>query len=399
MSRIPTAAVLLAAAVLFLPSQSVAADRWVGSWGCAPQLSEPANRPPAPGLSGNTLRQTVRTTVGGKKLRLRFSNAYGDAPLSIEAVQIALSGGGAAIRPGTGKMLKFQGAASITIPAGMEEMSDAIGYSLPPMADVSVTIRFGQTPAAVTGHPGSRSTSYLQAGNAIDVADMAQAARTTHWYVLTGIDVVGGKHAASVVIPGDSITDGRGSTTDGNDRWTDFLARRLGADAKTASISVLNEGLGGNAILRGGLGPPLMKRFDHDVFGQSSAQWVILLEGVNDIGVSSSATVADDLIAAMGPMIDRAHGHGLRVYGVPILPFGRSMYSSAAHEAARQRVNEWIRSSGKFDAVIDMDEAVRDPANPANLLPIYDTGDHLHLNPAGYRKMAESIDLKLFARP
>jgi lysophospholipase L1-like esterase len=233
----------------------------------------------------------------------------------------------------------------------------------------------------------------------IDAADLPQAAKATHWYVLTGIDVMENHPAAAVVVLGDSITDGRGSTTDGNDRWTDNLARRLLANPGTASISVLNEGLGGNAILAGGLGPPAVKRFDSDLFGQSSPRWLIVLEGVNDIGVSSSPTVADELIAALGQFIDKAHARNILVYGVPILPFGRSMYSSPAHELAREKVNQWIRTSGRFDAVINMDAAVREPLDPANLQAIYDTGDHLHPNQAGYMKMADVIDLTLFSLP
>jgi lysophospholipase L1-like esterase len=348
--------------------------------------------PPAPGLSGNTLRQTLRTTVAGKQLRLRFANLFGDGPLTMDAVQLAASAGPGLIRAGSGKAVLFHGAASVQIPQGGTVISDVLDYDLAPMSDLAITIHFGDVPGALTGHPGSRSNSFIQAGNTMDAADMTQGAKTAHWYVITGIDVLRADVPGVVVVMGDSITDGRGSTTDGNDRWTDVLARRL------HDIPVLNEGLGGNAVLTGGLGPPAVTRLDRDVFGQSSARWMIVLEGVNDIGVSRSATVADDLIAAFGQFIEKAHSHGVRVYGVPILPFGRSMYSSPAHETARQTVNNWIRTSGKFDAVIDMDAGVRDPDAPANLLAEYDSGDHLHLNPAGYRKMAEVIDLGLFGK-
>lgn len=373
-------------------------SHWVGTWGCAPQLTEPVNLPPAPGLSGNTLRQIVRVTIGGKQLRVRFANLFGDGPLTMNSVHLAASAGGGAVQPGTGKGVLFHGAASVTIPPGETVVSDTVDYDLAPAADVAITIYFGVTPGAVTGHPGSRSTSYLQAGNTIDVASMGQAAKVVHWYVITGIDVLRTDNAGVVVVLGDSITDGRGSTPDGNDRWTDDLARRLQSNKSTAAISVLNEGLGGNAVLAGGLGPPAVTRFDRDLFGQSTARWLIVLEGVNDIGVSKSPTVAADLIAAFGRFIDKARDHNIRVYGVPILPFGRSMYFSPAHEAARETVNEWIRSVGRFDAVIDMDAAVRDPGEPANLAAAYDSGDHLHLNPAGYEKMAEVIDLSLFER-
>jgi lysophospholipase L1-like esterase len=370
---------------------------WVGAWGCAPQLTEPANLPPAPGLSGNTLRQIVRVTLGGKELRVRFSNLFGDGPLSVDSAQLAISAGGGAIQPGTGKRLKFRGFDSVTIPQGGETFSDTLDYDLPPMTDMAITIRFREVPAAVTGHPGSRSTSYLAAGNEVGAASLTQPAKAAHWYIVTGIDVMADGASASVAVLGDSLTDGRGSTTDGNDRWTDVLARRLYANERTALVTVLNEGLGGNTVLARGLGPPAVTRFDRDMLGQTAVRWLIVLEGVNDIGGNVSPNVAADLIAAYQQFIDKAHARGVRVYGVPILPFGKSMYDSPAHEAARQTVNQWIRTSGRFDAVIDMDAAVRDPETPSNLLPAYDTGDHLHLNPAGYRKMAEVIDLNLFA--
>lgn len=367
---------------------------WVGTWGCAPQLTEPGNMPPAPGLAGNTLRQIVRTTRGGSRLRLRFSNAFGDGPLTLRAVQLALSAGAGSVAAGSGKAASFHGAASVTIPAGASVVSDPLAYELAPMADVAISIWFGDVPGKLTGHPGSRSTSYLVAGNAAGAETMEDAAKTVHWYVATGIDVAA--EGAEVVVLGDSITDGRGSTTDGNDRWTGDLARRLASGAETRGVTVLNEGLGGNAVLKGGLGPPAVERFGRDVLGQNAPRWLIVLEGVNDIGASRSPEVAAELIAAYGHMIDEAHARGIRVYGVPILPFGGSMYASPAHEAARQTVNDWIRTSGRFDAVIDMDAALRDPAEPAKLLAAYDTGDHLHPNAAGYQRMAAIIDLTLF---
>ena len=387
-----TLAVCLTAATLF----GQTAPHWVGTWGCAPQLTEPANLPPAPGLSGNTLRQTVRVTLGGKRLRARFSNVFGNAPLIMNAVHIAVATDGGSIQTTSVKALAFGGAASVTVPAGEALMSDPFDYDLSAMSDLAVTIYFGDTPSAVTGHPGSRATTYLQAGNAIDAESLTAPAKTAHWYSLTGLDVVTASGGATVVVLGDSITDGRGSTTDGNDRWTDVLARHLHGNQDTALISVLNEGLGGNAVLTGGLGPPAVTRLDRDLFGQSSPRWLIVLEGVNDIGGGKNPNVADDLIAAFGKFIEQAHARSIRAYGVPILPFGGSMYDSPAHEAARQKVNEWIRISGRFDAVIDMDSAVRDPASPSRLLPAYDTGDHLHLNPAGYEKMGGMIDLSLF---
>ena len=278
-------------------------------------------------------------------------------------------------------------------------MSDEFDYDLAPLTDYALTIAFGNmSDTVVTGHPGSRSTSYLTAaGTGVTAATLpADAATTAHWYIFTGIDVVADPSSSAVVVLGDSITDGRGSDTDGNNRWTDNLAQRLSANPATRTIAVQNEGLGGNAVLTGGLGPPAVTRLERDLLEQSSARFLIVMEGVNDIGVARSDAVSADLIAAYQRFIDTAHHNGVRVYGIPILPFGKSMYDSPAHETARQSVNNWMRTSGKFDAVIDMDAAVRDPANPGTLLPAYDSGDHLHPSVAGYRKMAEIIDLKLF---
>jgi lysophospholipase L1-like esterase len=327
---------------------------------------------------------------------VQFSNTYGSSPVTIKAAHLAVSKGGSAIEPATDKALTFQGASSITIQAKEAVYSDTIDFNVAPLSNLAVSIYFGETSADVTGHPGSRTTSYIQSGNAVTATNMESAAKTDHWYNLSGIDLWLDDSYACVVTLGDSITDGRGSTTNGNDRWPDNLARRLQADPNTAKIGVLNQGIGGNAVVAGGLGPTALERFKHDVLGQSGVRWVIILNGVNDIGGSKSPKVATDLIAAYEQFIDKAHANKILVYGVPILSFGGSMYDSNDHEAARQTVNKWVRTSGKFDAVIDLDAAVRDPANPTKLLPAYDTGDHLHLNVAGYQKMAEAIGLDLF---
>jgi len=376
--------------------KAAAEECWIGTWVSAQQLTEPGNLPPAPGLSNNTLRQVIHVTLGGSQLRVQLSNAYGSSQVTINAAHLAVSTGGSAIDPATDKALTFQGESSITIPAGQAVYSDTLNFDVTPLSNLAVSIYFGDTSADVTGHPGSRTTSYIQSGNAVTAIDMASAVKTDHWYILSGVDLRLDDSYACVVTLGDSITDGRGSTTNGNDRWPDNLARRLQANPNTAKIGVLNQGIGGNAVVFGGLGPTARKRFEHDVIDQNGVRWVIILNGVNDIGYSGSQKVADNLITAYEKFINMVHARGILAYGVPILPFGGSMYDSELHEAARQIVNKWIRTSGKFDAVIDLDAAVRDPANPARLLPAYDTGDHLHLNPAGYQKMAEAIDLDLF---
>jgi len=218
-------------------------------------------------------------------------------------------------------------------------------------------------------------------------------AKPEHWYILSRIDLWLDDSYSCVVTLGDSITDGSGSATNGNNRWPDNLASRLAADPSTAKVGVINEGIGGNTVVSGGLGPTALVRFDHDVIGQPGVRWVIILEGVNDIGGGQSAS---SLISAYQQFINKAHAANILAYGVPILPFGGSSYDSTAHRAVRDTVNNWIRTSGQFDAVIDLDAAVRDPADPEKLLAAYDSGDHLHLSVAGYQKMADSIDLYLF---
>ncbi len=357
--------------------------------------------PPAPGLTSNTLRQIVHVSIGGKRLRVRFSNAFGTKPVALSSAHIALSEGSSKIKPETDEALTFQGKASLIIPAGESVLSDNFNFNLAPLSDVAVTIHFGGTSEAVTGHPGSRTTSYLQRGDAVSVTDLPKAAKTEHWYILNGIDVSAAKSSAAIVALGDSITDGRGSGTDKNDRWPDNLARRLQANKGTADIAVLNAGIGGNCVLRGGLGPTALSRFDRDVISQSDVRWLIVFEGVNDIGGnhdSASASVAMNLIAAYERMIEKAHAHNIRIYGATITPFGGSFYDSLAHETARETENRWIRTSGKFDAVIDFDAAIRDPKLPSKLLTAADSGDHLHPNEVGYKIMADAIDLTLFNR-
>jgi lysophospholipase L1-like esterase len=336
----------------------------------------------------------VRVSIGGSRLRLRLSNEYGTAPVVLTSTHIAKSQGAGAIDTATDKALSFNGAASVTIPAGQLVWSDPIDFQLAPLTNLAVSIHFGAQSGAVTGHPGSRTTSFLQTGDAVATASLATATKTEHWYFITGIDVMADAGSAAVVVLGDSITDGRGSTTDMNNRWPDYLAQRLQANPATSKVGVLNMGIGGNNVLSGGLGPTASARFDHDVIQQSGVRWLIVLEGVNDIGASGGETVANGLIDAYKTFVMKAKAANIRAYGVPILPIVGSQY--AGGESTRKTINDWIRTSNTFDAVLDLDAAVRDPANPTQLLPAYDSGDKLHLSPAGYQKMAEAVDLSLF---
>ncbi len=379
-----------------------AADRWVATWATAAQLTEPRNMPPEPGLSGNTLRQALRVSIGGSRLRVRWSNEYGQSPMVIREARLARTLGGGAIDPATERGLTFGGQPEVTLPAGQVAVSDPLDFELEPMADVALTVAFGDVPADLTGHPGSRTTSWIQPGNAVGAATMATGVETEHWYAITGIDVVA-PEAAGVAILGNSITDGRGSTTNAQDRWPDMLSRRLRVDPATARVAVLNLGTGGNCVLRACLGPAGIGRYQRDILDQAGVRWVIVLEGVNDIGgaggTAASDSVAAGLIAAYQEMVERAHARGLRIYGATITPFGGSFYDGPGHEAARTRVNAWIRTSGAFDAVIDFDEAVRDPSAPTRLRPDADTGDHLHPNAEGYRIMGGAVPLTLFREP
>ena len=376
------------------------AKKWVGTWSTAPQLVEPNNMPPAPGLSNNTLRQVVRVSIGGKKLRFKFSNRFGKTPVTLKAVHISVSTGGSAIQERSVKTLAFNGRPDYTMEPGTDVSSDVVAFDLKPRMEVAITISFGETSPTLTGHPGSRTTSYLLTGDQVaPSADFSQAIKTDHWYIITGIDVEAPASAAAVAILGDSITDGRGSGTNKQNRWPDILATKLLRQRATRQTGVLNLGIGGNAVLRGGLGPTALARFNHDILQQEGVKWVIIFEGVNDLGSTRDSLAAFDvakgLVAAYDTMITKAHAKGMKVYGVTITPFKKAGYYRTYRDAARNWINEWIRTSGRFDAVIDFDKAIRDPQDPATMLAEAQS-DYLHPNELGYQMMGEAVDLSLF---
>ncbi|EWM18871.1 SGNH/GDSL hydrolase family protein [Kutzneria sp. 744] len=385
-------------------------DHWVATWTSMPQLTETSNMPPAPYTQGDqvmvdtTLRQTIHVSVGGSRFRLHLNNVFGGAPLPITAASVAAPTGGAAgvsgIRAGTAKTVTFGGRRSVTVPVGKETSSDPLDVSVPSGANLTVTLYLaqGQASSHITSHPGSRTTSYLAKGNHLTDTALTDTAPVDHWYFLSGLDVWAPPHTGAAVLLGDSLTDGRGSTTNGNDRWPDDLFVRLHKHGATADVAVANEAAGGNAVLSGGLGPTAVSRFDRDVLGQSGVKWLIVFEGVNDLGVNGSPETAAALTAAYRQFITKAHAAGIKVYGATITPFGGNSYDDAAgaHEAARQAVNSWIRTSNQFDAVADFDQVVRDPADPHRIRPTYDTGDHLHLDPAGYLALANVLPYTLF---
>lgn len=375
---------------------------WVGTWASSPQLADPAGVPPTPDFTDATLRQVVHISIGGTKIRVRFSNAFGKTALSITSAHVAKAAGGGAIQTVTDKPLTFNEQASVTIPAGALMYSDPLDFNLLSLSDLAVTIHLKNPPDGITTHAGSRATSYLTSGDSVSAPELPSAQTFDHWYFLNGVDVLVRNSSAAVVIFGDSITDGRGSTTNGNRRWPDGLARRLHANKRTANVGVLNEGIGGNRLLHDGLGPNALSRLDRDVLSQTGVRWLVIFEGVNDIGTCTGPcdldSITRDMIAAYRQVILRAHSHNIRVYGSTITPFGGSFYATPEAERARQTVNQWIRTSGHFDAVIDFDAVTRDSNNPSRLSAQADSGDHLHPADAGYRMMADSINLKLFAK-
>lgn len=379
-----------------------AASHWVGTWATAPQLVEVKNMPPAPGLTGNSLRQIVRVSVGGKKIRLRFTNEFSQGAVTMKSVQIAVSTGGNAIDVKTIKKLKFDGKSEVTMSPGSALTSDPISFKLKPRTDVAITIYFDQTSATASGHPGSRTTSYLMGGNSIKATDFGGAVETEHWYMLSGMEVQAPTKTSSVAILGNSITDGRGSDTNKQNRWPDVLSERLIKNASTQNVGVLNLGIGGNCVVRGGLGPNALSRFDRDVLGQHGLRWVIVFIGVNDIGGTPNTQEAADrtyerLIDGYKQFIEKAHAKGLKVYGGTIMPFKGNGYYSDFKEACRNKVNEWIRTEGHFDACIDFDKCMQDPNDSSSMPAEMDfQNDFLHPNADGHRKMGEYVDLKLF---
>jgi lysophospholipase L1-like esterase len=375
---------------------------WVGTWGASPQLTTGDLFGTAPGFSNQTIRQIVRISVGGTKFRVRLSNEYGAQAVQIGDAHVALSAGGAAIQPGTDRVLTFSGSPTITIPPSAAVLSDPVDLKAPNLASLAVSLYLPQATGPATWHVEGKQTAYIVTGDATSAADVSAGATTsTSRFFLSGVEASSFEPKSAVVTFGDSITDGTNSTVDANHRWPDFLAARLAA-SHDDDTGVVDEGISGNRLLHDIIGPNAPSRFDRDVLATPGVRFMTVLLGINDIGFggffTTQAVTADDIIAAHRQLIARAHSSGIRIYGCTLTPFNGvgAPYYSPAGDVARQAVNTWIRTSGEYDAVIDFDAVVRDPSDPSRILAAFDSGDHLHPSDAGYQAMANAIDLRLF---
>ena len=375
-------------------------DHWVGTWAASPMAAENKQ---GFGSQEMTLREIVHVSLGGPLVRVVLTNEFGTEPLTIDAVHIATSSGGGSIGLMSANALTFGGRPSITIPPGALAVSDPAALTLKPLSDVAVSILVPQqTISHLSQHGFANQTSYFVSGDSVGKANLSGAKEIASWPFLKGIDTKVSGFDGAVVCFGDSITDGALSTKNANARWPDLLAKRLHDSRKTAGLAVLNEGIGGNRILSEGAGPAALTRFDRDVIAQAGVRSLIVLEGINDIGVAYNPThprdtvTADDLISGMRQMAERAHTHGIKIFGATLTPYVGAGYSSPAGEQVRKALNQWIRTTNELDGFIDFEKAARDPSNPDVFAADADSGDHLHPKDAGYRKLADSIDLGLF---
>lgn len=372
---------------------------WVGTWGTAGQLVEPHNCPPPPGLGGNSLRQIVQVSIGGETVRLQLTNEFSLEPTEIIAIELAHAttpGSSSDIVESSAVALTFGGKRGITMQPGEIVTSDPVKFPMDNRQNVAITIHYGTASStSVSGHPGSRTTSYLAEGN---TTDFSHAVPTDHWYNLKGIDVLASPKAGAIAILGNSITDGRGSTTNQQNRWADVLSRRLLDYEPTSEVAVLNMGIGGNCMLGGGLGPTGRKRYQRDLLQQAGVKWIVLFEAINDLGYSRDGVqAAEQLIPLYEQIINEAHELGIYVYGATITPFKNSFYYRDDREMGRQMVNTWIRTTPLLDGVIELEHAVRDPQDTIMMHSDFlFENDYLHPNAKGYEAMGGIVDLNLF---
>lgn len=368
---------------------------WVGTWACAPQTVDKSFMPYNNQMTNRSVRQVVKVSIGGNVIRLQLSNELSSEPVEITSVYIAKAGNGPEIYKTSAKYLQFGKKRQVVIPAGKAVFSDALKFKLQPLERISITINYLKAPKEPTVHMGSRTTSYILRGVTNSYTDFTTAFKEDHWFNISAIDVLDAT-ASSIAILGNSITDGKGSTTNAQDRWPDFLSAALNNGAgfnlfKVGKTGILNLGIGNNRILSVGLGAPGKERFDRDILAQRGLRAVIIFEAINDIGTSTNPDeTARKLVEAYQVMIKKARQRGLKVYMGTITPFrGCRGYFTEEREKARKIVNSWIRTTHEIDGFIDFDALMRDPSAPEQLRREWQIGDWLHPNPVGYKQMGE----------
>jgi lysophospholipase L1-like esterase len=341
----------------------------------------------------------IRTSIGGTRVRVEFSNAFGTTPLAMGSAHIAIRGQDSAIVAGSDRPLLFNGKPAATVLPGAVLLSDPVDLVVPKLGDLAISVYVPGDSGRASQHSQALHTTYIADGDTTAKADMADARKTTAWYWISSVDVMAPADAGAIVAFGDSITDGTTSTVDANKSWPALLSERLVANPATANLSVLNLGIAGNRVLGDGAGISALARFDRDVLSQPGVKYLMILEGINDMNGAARATTgppltADDLIGAMKQMIERAHTHGIKVIGCTLTPYGNA---TDAVEAMRQALNAFIRTPGAFDGMVDFDKVIQDPANPRQFRQGFNNTDKLHPNDAGYKAMADAVDLSMFA--
>jgi lysophospholipase L1-like esterase len=400
-------------------------EHWVATWGTAQQLGvetrppwvapppRVANEPPPtspippfpPSLTAETVRMVVRTSVGGSRLRLTLSNAAGIAPVRVGEVHVALHERDSEIIAASDRRVTFGGHPSFMVQPGALVVSDPVELPLPALVELAVSLYLPEANTAVTTHELGLNTTYVAGGNAAGDTALPRAATNLTYFWLAGVEVHAPASAGTILAFGDSITDGFSTTPNAHRAWPALLAAKLQSDRTTAHWGVVNAGISGNRVRRDLVGTSAAARFDRDVLGRAGVRWVVLFEGINDITFSalpgvpdSERTTADELIEALSQLVDRAHARGIKVLGATLMPMGGLWLHNAETERMRQNVNRWIRTGGKFDAVVDFDAVTRDPQQPERLRPDFDSGDRIHPNDAGNAAMAGAIDTAIFNR-
>lgn len=400
---------LICVLILSASNAEAAGARWIGSWGASPAppmatapVGVGARFPTTPTFNNQTIVQVVRLSAGGPRLRLRLTNEYGDHPLAIGAARVALVGPDGAILAGNERPVRFSGGKSATIPNGAPLISDPVALPTKALARLRISLFLPSDTGGCTCHMNGLQPVLVAAGDATQDFPPTAATEAQYRAFLAGVEVESSAPAAPVIVAfGDSITDGAASTIGANHRWPDRLLERMVTKDPARATAVVNAGIGGNRVLSDGafaiFGQSALTRFDRDVLSVPGATHVIVLEGVNDLGMSRTAPpTAESLIAGYRQLIARSHAHGLKIVGATILPYGGAAYFAAPGEAERQKINAWIRTAREFDGVIDFDLATRDPAKPDHMRADLQSGDWLHPNDAGYRAMGEAVDLALF---